>query len=146
MRPTNLLMPTVVALSILGSNTHAFGVTSTLRYNVGLQLLKQGKSLINGSEQHIKKELENLKRTTLKRHEELKASAKDLTDIIHNHPAMTAVQLPQNVTTPQFFSSSKSSMPRTKVRNLISKNGGEQKRATVVCALLILAAALPQIL
>ena len=58
------------------------GLPPQMRYNIGLQLLKQGKRMLNGTEQQVRARMEALAKDTIQRHQMLRASAQDLQDII----------------------------------------------------------------
>ena len=53
-----------------------------MQYKVGMQLLQQGKKMINGSGEHLKKEIEHLKAISKRRHQEVQSSVKELNDMV----------------------------------------------------------------
>lgn len=94
---TNVLLPilcissNVLAMNITSQLSSLFVPTTAilpnhLRFKIGMQLLKQGRKMINTSEERIKQQINQLKTTTLQRKEDIQNSVRSLNNLLDHTP------------------------------------------------------------
>lgn len=135
------LMPSVNTLTLVPS------LPASVHYKVGIHLIKQGKHMLNQSEQLLKHKIEDLKVKTLLHQNEIMASAKDMASIVNltsTSPLSPKGRLNHTYKT---ISTRAKLSPLLKRPSLYRSNGVSVKTTTTTtCLLLVLGAALYQTL